>query len=108
MDCHDVRVLLALQRRGDAIDPTERAALQQHLDVCPDCAAHSHSDQVVDAALGDAMRAVAVPAGLQTRLLTRLAVTRPRRWPRVAAAAAAVLLLVAWATWWAMPRPTHL
>ncbi len=106
MECHDVRVLLALTRRGDAIDPTERAALQQHLHACPDCAALTHSEQVVDAALGSAMRAVTVPAGLQTRLLTRLAATRPRRWPRVAAAAAAVLLLVAGGTWWAMPRAT--
>jgi len=106
MDCHDVRVLWALQRRGDAIDPTERAALQQHLDACPDCAGHSHCEQVVDAALGSAMRAVTMPAGLQARLLTRLAVTRPRRWPRVAAAAAAVLLLIAGGTWWAIPRPT--
>jgi anti-sigma factor (TIGR02949 family) len=108
MECHEVRVLLALTRRGDAIDPTERAALQQHLDACPDCAAHSQSEQVVDAALGSAMRAVAVPAGLQARLLTRLTASRPRRWPKVAAAAAAVLLAVGIASsiWWAVHRPT--
>jgi anti-sigma factor (TIGR02949 family) len=93
MDCQDVRVLWALGRRGDAIDPTERAAIQQHLDVCPDCAAHTHSDQAVDAALAAAMRAVPVPAGLRSRVLTRVAATRPRTWPRVAAAAAAVLLI---------------
>lgn len=108
MDCHDVRVLLALQRREGAIDPTERAALQQHLYACPDCAALSHSEQVIDAALGSAMRAVAVPTGLRTRVLTRLAVTRPRRWPKVAAVAAAVVLLAlgVGTTWWAMRAKT--
>jgi anti-sigma factor (TIGR02949 family) len=107
MDCHDIRVLLALWRREGAIDPTERAALQQHLDACPDCAAHSHSEQVVDAALGQAMRAVTVPAGMHERVLTRLAAVRPRRWPKVAAvAAAAMLLLAVGTTWWVLNRRT--
>jgi anti-sigma factor (TIGR02949 family) len=107
MDCHDVRVLLALWRREGAIDPTERAALQQHLDACPECAAHSHSEQVVDTALGQAMRAVTIPAGLHERVLTRLATERPRPWPKVAAvAAAATLLLAVGTTWWALHRST--
>jgi hypothetical protein len=100
-------MLLALQRRGgDAIDPTERAALQQHLDACPDCTALAHSEDAIDDALGTAMRAVTVPAALKQRVLTRLALTQPRRWPRVAAAAAVLLLaLGGTAAWMMRPLP---
>ncbi len=107
MDCHDVRLLMALGRRGgETNDPTERAAIQQHLDACPDCTALHRSEQVVDAALGTAMRAVVVPPSHKARLLTRLAAQRPRRWPSVAAAAAALLLMAGGVTTWTLwPLP---
>jgi hypothetical protein len=107
MDCQDVRLLLAFLRRGgDAIDPTERATVQQHLENCPDCAALARSEKAVDIALGAAMRAVPVPAGLKERLLAKVAATGPRRWPITAIAAAAALLLAVGVTGWAMwPLP---
>ncbi|MBV8614229.1 MAG: hypothetical protein JOY66_10725 [Acetobacteraceae bacterium] len=106
MDCHDVRLLLALTRRGgDTTDPTDRALVQEHLHACPDCAALARSEQLLDTALGTAMRAVPIPAGLQTRLLAQLALRRVPRWPRIAAAAAVLLLAIGAAgTAWAL-RP---
>jgi hypothetical protein len=95
MDCQDVRLLLAFTRRGgDDIDPTDRAVVEQHLETCPDCASLARSEQAVDAALGAAMRAVPIPPTLKANLLARLAAGRARRWPKVAAAAAAVLLIL--------------
>ncbi len=107
MDCHDVRLLLAFLRRGgDQLDPTERAAVQQHLQTCPDCTALADSERAADAAFGAAMRAVPVPADAKARLLARLAAGRPRRWPGVAAAAAAALLLAVGLGFYAHSRAT--
>ncbi len=105
MDCHDLRVLLALTHRSDAIDPTERAAIQQHLEACADCATLSQTEKAVDAAFASAMRAVPIPSGLEARLRTRLTAVRPRPWPKVAAVAAAVLLLLGGLALWWTTRP---
>lgn len=105
MECHDVRLLLAFTRGSPGeIDPTERGAIEQHLDVCADCSAVSHSEQAIDAALGAAMRDVPVPAGLKGRVITRLAAGRAPRWPRVAIAAAVLLIVGLGVTGW-MIRP---
>jgi hypothetical protein len=103
MDCNDVRVLWALGCRGDAIDPTERAAIQQHLDACPDCAAHTRSEQAVDAAFAGAMRAVTVPSRVKSRVLAKLAADRPRTWPKALAAAAMLLLAIGGIAYLCMP-----
>ncbi len=107
MDCQDVRSLLAFTRKGgDQIDPTERAAVQHHLDDCGDCAAALHSEELLDAALGAAMRAVSVPAGGKARLLAKLAANRPWPWAKLAAAAALLLASSLGATAWLMqPLP---
>jgi hypothetical protein len=107
MDCQDIRSLLAFTRKGgDQIDPTERAALQHHLNGCGDCAAVSHSEELLDAALGTAMRAVAIPSGGKARLLAKLAANRPWPWPKLAAAAVLLLTLGLGATaWLARPLP---
>jgi hypothetical protein len=105
MDCHDVRSLLAFTHKGgDQIDPTERAAVQHHLDGCGDCALAAHSEELFDAALATAMRAVPVPGGGQARLLAKLAANRPRPWTKVAAAAALLLALGLGGTAW-LVRP---
>jgi hypothetical protein len=110
MDCHDVRSLLAFTRHdSDQIDPTERAAVQQHLDNCLDCAAASQSEQHLDAALGAAMRDVPVPRDGKARLLAKLDASRPRPWMPIAAAAAVLLAVSLGATAWLLrPLPASL
>jgi hypothetical protein len=106
MDCHDIRALLAFLRRGaEELDPTERAAIQQHLEACPDCTLLVQSEQLFDAALGPAMRDLPVPAGLQARVLARLAADRPRPWGKIAAAAAVLLVVAGLGGWMLRPRP---
>jgi hypothetical protein len=107
MDCQDVRSLLAFTRKGgDQIDPMEWAAVQHHLDGCGDCAAAAHAEELLDAALGTAMRAVAMPAGGRARLLATLAANRPWPWAKLAAAAALLLALGSGGTAWLLqPLP---
>ncbi|MBI2805782.1 MAG: hypothetical protein HYX68_12450 [Planctomycetes bacterium] len=104
MECHDVRQLLAfVDRKCEELDAPERAALAQHLERCPECAALAQAEREFDQALGAAVRAVAVPPGLQPKILAKLA-TQPRGtpWKPLAAAAAifiAVTLLGAGIAW---------
>jgi hypothetical protein len=92
MDCQSARLLLAFARRpAECVDPGEQVALRQHLNQCPDCAALAHDESRTDAALGEALREVPLPAGLEQRILTRLAAER--RFPIGRTAAAAALLL---------------
>ena len=106
MECHEARMLLAFARPGsDAIDATERAAIQQHLEACADCAAHARSEQAIDAAFGTAMREVTIPAGLKARVLAKVAAHRPFPWPTVAAAAAILLVVAGLGAWWMWPLP---
>jgi hypothetical protein len=107
MDCQDVRSLLAFTRKGgDQIDPTERAAVQHHLDGCGDCAVAAQSEELLDAALGTAMRAVHIPAGGKARLIAKLAADRPWPWGKIAAAAA-LLIALGWGgtAWLTQPLP---
>lgn len=107
MDCQDVRLLLAFQRRAEAVEAAERQALRRHLETCPDCAAFVQSEEATDRALGAALRDVPVPPELQARLLERLADARKPRWRWVAAsaAAAAVLLLTLGLVGYSFLRP---
>jgi hypothetical protein len=90
MDCTNARLLLGFARTGE-IDAVERDALESHLAGCSDCAVCARSESQFDDALEMAMPRVAVPAGLRTRILERLAkAPRPRAW-RWATAAALVL-----------------
>lgn len=95
MECHDARMLLNFAYRGcEELDATEGDALQQHLAQCPECAALVQADRQLDETIGQAMRAIAVPADLKQKVLTRLAVERPRLpWKRLSYAAAAAVLL---------------
>lgn len=103
MDCTTVRTLLGFARAGE-LDDAERGALQQHLDACADCAAHSQSEQRFDDALAAAMPRVPVPSGLKTRVLIALTqARRPRPWPWLAAAA--LLLLAVGLGWYLWFRP---
>jgi hypothetical protein len=114
MDCQTARLLLDFARRGpvemEAGDTTE---LEQHLAHCPACDRLGRAEHRLDEALGRNMRQVEVPPGLREQLLARLEAERGawhrRRFGhalRLAAAAAAVLLLV-WGSWrWLAARPT--
>jgi hypothetical protein len=109
MECQDVRQLLAfLERKSEELDAAEGAALQKHLDACPDCAALAASERSADQAIGAALRNVAVPAGLKQQVLRRLAAQRGgapwKRWAVGAAVAAMLLVAIggAWAFW---PKP---
>jgi hypothetical protein len=107
MECHEARMLLAFTRPGsDAMDAAERAEVQQHLESCPECAVMALSEQAVDGAFGKAMREVPVPAGLQQRVLAKVAANRPYPWPAIAAAAAILMLVAGAGTWllWPLPR----
>ncbi len=102
MDCNNARLLLQLLSPVPGeLDADEAAALRDHLCHCPDCGPLAVSEQRFDRALGKAMRAVPIPDGLRTRLLTRLDRDRDawyrrfvtRRVLPIAGAAAAVVLL---------------
>jgi hypothetical protein len=76
MECHDVRLLMTFQRGCENLDAAEHAALQQHLEKCPECASLTQAEQRLDQALGQLMRDVPVPADLKQKVLHRLAAER--------------------------------
>ena len=90
MECHDARTLMLFARSSEAVDAAEKAALQQHLDGCPDCAARAQAERHADEALTKLMQDVPVPADLKGKLLKRLADDRPAKPWRWLASAAAV------------------
>ena len=94
MDCRTARLLLNFARpRSAELQLSETAALEAHLADCPDFAAAYRVERLNDERIGAAMRAVAIPEGLQTRLLHRLTDERSkwqRRWIGRGAAALAV------------------
>ncbi|MCS7046752.1 MAG: zf-HC2 domain-containing protein [Gemmataceae bacterium] len=95
MDCIHARMALALQSRdASELDAEARAALEQHLEVCADCQAWAHHENRIDDALGAAIRAVAVPAGLPSKILHTLEARRPRRRGLAWAGAAAACLVL--------------
>lgn len=60
----------------DALDDSERAAFERHLDECAECAAEVRELQATSALLADDA-AVAPPAGLRDRVLAEIATVRP-------------------------------
>ena len=106
MDCRTARLLLDFSHpQAHELEAEEAGALEHHLDHCPDCHGLARAERRLDEQLGKAMRQVEVPSGLRERLLTRLEIDR-NDWYRhrfghglrIAAAAAAVLLL-GWTAW---------
>jgi hypothetical protein len=103
MDCRTARLLLDYARpRTAELEAAEVDALQCHLVDCGECAALAQAERMADHRLGQAMRAVVVPEGLRTRLLTRVETeyrtAKRRTWLRRAgvAALAASLLMGLW------------
>jgi hypothetical protein len=116
MDCKTARLLLDFARPGAAeLDPAEADVLERHLAGCPECDGQFHAERRLDQALGQAMRRVDLPPGLREQLLARLEADRGEwhrrrfgRFMRLAAAAAAAVLLT-WGAWrWFAGRPTPL
>lgn len=107
MDCKSARLLLDFARpHACELEAEEAAALESHLDHCPDCHSQARSERQLDDCFGKAMRQVEVPTGLREQLLARLESARGD-WQRqrfahavrLSVAAAAVLLL-GWAGWY--------
>ncbi len=106
MDCEHARLLLNFaQPLAVALEESEAEALASHVANCPACAALDRLRHRLDERIGEAMRAVPVPAGLRDRLNARLARERRRFYLRSAMAAAAALLLALGGGWLLWPRP---
>ncbi len=110
MDCRTARLLLDFARpQARELEAEEVAALESHLDHCPDCHSEARDERQLDDCLGKAMRRIEAPAGLRERLLARLESERGdwyrQRFARGArlTVAAAVVLLLSWTGWhWLM------
>jgi hypothetical protein len=73
MDCKTAHLLLDFARpEPTELEASEQEALENHLLECPACARLAADERRLDAHLGQAMRAVAIPAGLKERLLTKV------------------------------------
>jgi len=101
MNCREALFFLRFRRPGvpgaGELAPEDAAALDRHIGSCPACAAEARTAAAFDAAIGSAMRAVEVPAGLRERLFVAASVqrgTRLRRRTYQFAALAASLFLV--------------
>src|SRR5258708_5193224 len=98
MDCRTARLLLPYAARPAELGPEDTAELDAHLAACPQCGALARAERSFDAAVGRAMNAVAVPAGLKGQIEARLARARGPVWRKplmqVSAAAAALALVV--------------
>jgi hypothetical protein len=111
MECRDAQFYLRLRRHaGDELGPDVTAPLDDHLATCPACAADARAAASFDTALGAAMRAVPVPAGLRERLVAHVAakrgtVLRHRMYRAGAAVAAALLLVGIGLGWFSNNRP---
>src|SRR5438270_13002552 len=113
MDCRTAQLLLTFARpKASELGAREAEALNRHLTACAACAALARGQSQIEHQLGVAMRDVPLPVDLRQRLLTRLAEDRrewythlPRRHPRWAAAAAALLLLAVGFVVYAALRP---
>lgn len=106
MDCKTARLLIELERPwAPELAAADTDDLRSHLADCPDCATLHRHETRCDEAIGQAVRAVAVPAGLRQSILDRLEQPRWHQRPlvRTALAAAAVLLLAVGYVWWRQP-----
>jgi hypothetical protein len=98
MQCRDAQFYLRLRRHaGDELGTDVAADLDRHLAGCAACAADARTAASFDRAVADAMRAVAVPAGLRDKLLSAASAYRGgvirRQAYKVAALAASVFLV---------------
>jgi hypothetical protein len=94
-------LLAFTQRPCESVGDAERAAVAQHLNGCPDCAAIAQGERVLDVTLAQVMRDVPAPAELKPKVLKRLAASRGvGRWKGAAALAAAAALLLAVGVGW--------
>src|SRR5947209_14835473 len=101
MDCKTARLLLDFARpQACEVEPEDSQLLAGHLAQCTDCDRAARAGRQVDGWLGQAMRQVEVPAGLEEQILARLEVQRGDRARRrlahglrVAAAVAAAVLI---------------
>ncbi len=107
MDCKTARLLLDFARpQARELEAEEAAALERHLDHCPDCHSQAYNERQLEDRLGKSMRQVEVPVGLREQLLTRLESARSdwhrQRFAHVArlSVAAAALLLLSWTGWY--------
>jgi hypothetical protein len=104
MDCETARLFLQFVRPGaHELNGSEADELHAHLEQCSQCNALALAARRLDQHIARAMHAVVVPAGLQERLLERLAGERRaaqrRRLGKISRilAVAACLLLLMWA-----------
>jgi hypothetical protein len=108
MDCRTARLLFDLARpHAPELEAADIIVLEKHLAECPECGPLARAERQADELIGTAMRSVAVPEGLRTRLLDRLetegSLASRRRWlrrTRWLAAAAAVLLVLRGGGWY--------
>lgn len=110
MDCPHANLLLMFYRPGRPSDlaVADAAALESHLATCPACAAKLAAQSARDGAIGAAMNAVPVPAGLADRLKVNVASQLKWAWRRTAVkyALAASVLVAAYGGFVAATRPT--
>ena len=93
--CDQTRAQLDAYLSGE-LPAAERAEVERHLAVCPQCAAELESGARLRAQLQTAVRATAVPNGLEARVrnAVRTQPARPRTGLYAVAAAAAVIVCV--------------
>jgi hypothetical protein len=102
MDCKTARLLLDFVRpHASDLEAAEGEKLDEHLVECSDCRALAQNERRLDDHLGQAVRAVAIPQGLDSRILRRLRQERAAWYRRRLLApaglvAAAVVVLAVW------------
>ena len=108
MDCRTARLLLPYASSPTELAEEDAAEFAAHVGACQDCGAIASREQSFDRAVGNAMNAIEVPAGLREAIHTRMAQEHARVWRRgllPAAAVAALLFLTAFIgyQWWNAP-----
>jgi anti-sigma factor (TIGR02949 family) len=104
MDCKTARMLAELRGPRDTeLPPEDNAALDRHLNACPECQRLLGNERRIDSRIAKAIASIPVPAGLKSRILERLATERGawhrRRIFGVTAAAAAIVIAVGVFAW---------
>jgi len=107
MNCDHARLWLAFARPAE-MEAAERARLDAHLAMCPDCGATARAERGTDDAFARAMQAVPVPDGLRARLTARLAAARTSWWRHamLRASAACIAGLLAVSLTYSSTRPS--
>ena len=104
MECNTARMLAEIRgNRVNELPADDSAALDRHLNSCPDCQSALQLEQKLDAPLLKVMCAVPVPANLKAKIFDRLATERGavlrRKIFYAAATAAAVIVAVGIFSW---------